>query len=106
MDLATRLSPNGKCVPIRLLLANESGYYLDMCLYKEVTDPATGVIKFEAWGPKQGPLHDLPISTPYMTKDYLQLKRFQAQSNGTTYVYDIPDMFQQVTYIYSGIREY
>lgn len=32
-----------------------------------------------------------------MTKDYLQQKRFQAQSNGTTYVYDIPDMFRQVT---------
>jgi acetyl-CoA carboxylase/biotin carboxylase 1 len=30
-----------------------------------------------------------------MTKDYLQLKRFQAQSNGTTYVYDYPDMFRQ-----------
>lgn len=32
-----------------------------------------------------------------MTKDYLQQKRFQAQSNGTTYVYDIPDMFRQMT---------
>lgn len=83
-------------MPIRLYLANESGYYLDMNLYKEVTDPATGLTKFEAWGHKQGPLHDLPISTPYMTKDYLQLKRFQAQSNGTTYVYDFPDMFSQV----------
>lgn len=31
-----------------------------------------------------------------MTKDYLQQKRFQAQSNGTTYVYDYPDMFRQV----------
>lgn len=83
-------------MPIRLYLANESGYYLDMNLYKEVTDPITGLTKFEAWGHKQGPLHDLPISTPYMTKDYLQLKRFQAQSNGTTYVYDFPDMFSQV----------
>lgn len=42
-------------------------------------------------------MHDLPISTPYMTKDFLQQKRFQAQSNGTTYVYDIPDMFRQMT---------
>ncbi|KAL1433606.1 hypothetical protein MTO96_012435 [Rhipicephalus appendiculatus] len=44
---------------------------------------------------RQGPLHGLPISTPYLTKDYLQQKRFQAQSNGTTYVYDFPDMFRQ-----------
>lgn len=32
-----------------------------------------------------------------MTKDFLQQKRFQAQQNGTTYVYDIPDMFRQMT---------
>lgn len=91
-----RSSPNSKCTPFRLLLANESGYYLDMHLYKEVLDPASGTMKFEAWhnAGKPGPLHDLPISTPYMTKDYLQLKRFQAQSNGTTYIYDFPDMFQ------------
>jgi hypothetical protein len=42
-------------------------------------------------------MHGLPISTPYVTKDYLQQKRFQAQSVGTTYVYDIPDMFRQMT---------
>jgi hypothetical protein len=42
-------------------------------------------------------MHGLPISTPYVTKDYLQQKRFQAQSAGTTYVYDIPDMFRQMT---------
>lgn len=40
-------------------------------------------------------MHGLPISTPYLTKDYLQAKRFQAQSGGTTYVYDLPDMFRQ-----------
>ncbi|XP_054720089.1 acetyl-CoA carboxylase-like [Uloborus diversus] len=95
LKMTIRLTPTAKCMPIRLYLSNESGYYLDMNLYKEVTDPGTGVTKFEAWGHKQGPLHDLPISVPYVTKDYLQLKRFQAQSNGTTYVYDFPDIFQQ-----------
>lgn len=54
-------------------------------------------IKFHAYGDKQGSLHGHPISTPYMTKDFLQQKRFQAQSNGTTYVYDVPDMFRQMT---------
>lgn len=53
-------------------------------------------IRFEAYGPTQGPLHGLPISTPYLAKDYLQQKRFQAQQSGTTYVYDIPDMFRQM----------
>ena len=51
---------------------------------------------FKAYGTKQGPLHGLLISTPYVTKDLLQLKRFQAQQSGTTYVYDFPEMFKQV----------
>lgn len=37
------------------------------------------------------------INTPYVTKDLLQSKRFQAQSLGTSYVYDIPEMFRQVS---------
>jgi len=95
LKMILRQTHNGKTVPIRLVLNNESGYYLDICLYKEVTDPRTGVVKFECYGPRRGPLHGLPISTPYMTKDYLQRKRFAAQLNGTTYVYDYPDMFRQ-----------
>ena len=43
----------------------------------------------------QGALHGLLLNTPYVTKDHLQLKRFQAQNNGTTYVYDFPEMFKQ-----------
>lgn len=42
-------------------------------------------------------MHGMPVSTPYLTKDYLQQKRFQAQSQGTSYVYDLPDMFRQMT---------
>jgi acetyl-CoA carboxylase/biotin carboxylase 1 len=52
---------------------------------------------FQAYGDKQGPLHGMLINTPYVTKDLLQSKRFQAQSLGTTYIYDIPEMFRQVT---------
>ncbi|KAK7068522.1 hypothetical protein SK128_027163 [Halocaridina rubra] len=128
IKMTIRQTPQSKTIPIRLTLANESGYYLDMHLYREVTDKLTGQvkfseyqvesaprspsangirrrfsspgrgvfpIKFEGFGARQGPLHGLPISTPYMTKDYLQLKRFQAQTNGTTYVYDFPEMFRQ-----------
>ena len=50
---------------------------------------------YQAYGPKKGALHGLLISTPYVTKDHLQLKRYQAQTNGTTYVYDFPEMFRQ-----------
>jgi len=36
------------------------------------------------------------INTPYITKDHLQQKRFVAQNqNGTTYVYDFPEVLRQ-----------
>ncbi|XP_063237346.1 acetyl-CoA carboxylase isoform X2 [Bacillus rossius redtenbacheri] len=96
IKMTIRQTPSSETSNVRLCLANDSGYSLDTCLYKEVTDVKTGMIKYESYGPKQGPMYGLPISIPYMTKDYLQQKRFQAQSVGTTYVYDIPDMFRQV----------
>lgn len=51
---------------------------------------------FQSYGDKQGPLHGMLINHPYVTKDLLQYKRFQAQTLGTTYVYDFPEMFRQV----------
>ena len=53
-------------------------------------------VMFQAYGNKQGPLHGMLMSTPYMTKDHLQLKRSSAQKMGTTYVYDFPEMFRNV----------
>lgn len=51
---------------------------------------------FNSFGENQGPMHGMLINTPYVTKDLLQAKRFQAQSLGTTYVYDFLEMFRQV----------
>ncbi|KAG7265279.1 hypothetical protein CRUP_008184 [Coryphaenoides rupestris] len=103
LKINIRLTPTGHQIPIRLFLTNESGYYLDISLYKEVTDSRTGQvgpkdrqIMFQAYGDKQGPLHGMLINTPYVTKDLLQSKRFQAQTLGTTYVYDFPEMFRQL----------
>ncbi|XP_063700172.1 acetyl-CoA carboxylase isoform X3 [Culicoides brevitarsis] len=97
LKMIIRQTPQSPTQAVRLCIANDSGYYLDIAMYTEYTDKETGTIKFQAYGSRQGPLHGLAISTPYVTKDYLQQKRFQAQSNGTTYVYDIPDMFRQMT---------
>lgn len=47
LKINIRLTPTGKQIPIRLFLTNESGYYLDISLYKEVTDSRTGQL-----GPK------------------------------------------------------
>ncbi|XP_077165163.1 acetyl-CoA carboxylase 2 isoform X1 [Paroedura picta] len=93
-----RLTPTTQVIPIRLFLTDESGYYLDISLYKEVNDPRTGNIMFQSYGDKQGPLHGMLINTPYVTKDLLQAKRFQAQSLGTTYVYDFLEMFRQALF--------
>ncbi|XP_052451772.1 acetyl-CoA carboxylase isoform X3 [Carassius gibelio] len=98
LKISIRLTTSGDVIPIRLFLSNESGYYLDISLYKEVTDPSTGQIMFQSYGEKQGPLHGMLINTPYVTKDLLQSKRFQAQTLGTTYVYDFPEMFRQALF--------
>uniref|UniRef100_A0A2I3HUI2 acetyl-CoA carboxylase n=1 Tax=Nomascus leucogenys TaxID=61853 RepID=A0A2I3HUI2_NOMLE len=93
-----RQTTTGSAVPIRLFITNESGYYLDISLYKEVTDSRSGNIMFHSFGNKQGPQHGMLINTPYVTKDLLQAKRFQAQSLGTTYIYDFPEMFRQALF--------
>ncbi|XP_053444554.1 acetyl-CoA carboxylase 2 isoform X1 [Nycticebus coucang] len=93
-----RQTTTGSAVPIRLFITNESGYYLDISLYKELTDPRSGNIMFHSFGNKQGPQHGMLINTPYVTKDLLQAKRFQAQSLGTTYIYDFPEMFRQALF--------
>ncbi|KAK6168611.1 hypothetical protein SNE40_019808 [Patella caerulea] len=98
LKFTIRISTTGTSFPIRLFLTNDSGYYLDINLYREITDQRTGQVMFQAYGAKQGPYHGLFVSSPYLTKDHLQLKRFQAQSSGTTYVYDYPDMFKMALF--------
>uniref|UniRef100_A0A8C3KG99 acetyl-CoA carboxylase n=1 Tax=Calidris pygmaea TaxID=425635 RepID=A0A8C3KG99_9CHAR len=100
-----RLTPTATAIPIRLFLTNESGYYLDISLYKEVRDPGTGSIMFQSYGDKQGQQHGMLINTPYVTKDLLQAKRFQAQTLGTTYVYDFPEMIRQALFKLWGSSE-
>ncbi len=45
LKINIRLTTNGDVIPIHLFLTNESGYYLDISLYKEVTDPSTGQVQ-------------------------------------------------------------
>ncbi|CAB1319436.1 unnamed protein product [Coregonus sp. 'balchen'] len=71
LKINIRLTPTGTAIPIHLFLTNESGYNLDISLYKEVTDPTTGQIMFQSYDDKQGPLHGMLINHPYVTKDLL-----------------------------------
>ena len=91
-----RKQPTDAAVPYRLCI-EVSGVVLNINMYRESSDPNTGVIKFSHLDPhsmEKGPWHGLPVSTPYMTKDHLEMKRSKAQENNTTYVYDYPELFR------------
>jgi len=42
LKMTLRFTPDGEKTPIRIFLTNESGYYLDISLYIEITDKQTG----------------------------------------------------------------
>lgn len=49
IKMTIRQTPHSKTIPIRLTLSNESGYFLDMHLYREITDKLTGQVRMECW---------------------------------------------------------
>lgn len=49
LKINIRLTPTGTAIPVRLFLTNESGYYLDISLYEEVTDPSSGQVRTVAF---------------------------------------------------------
>lgn len=89
-----------------MYLSNESGYYLDVSIYREKEDERTGQVVstcfygaiflliqifsvhcqqnflffceiiLESYGIKQGPLHGLQVKAPYVTKDRLQVSKY------------------------------
>ena len=44
IKMTIRILNTGKRIPVRLFLSNESGYYLDITMYREVTDEKTGQV--------------------------------------------------------------
>ena len=62
------------------------------CFAKQIGEDL--IVLVTKLGVDQGPMHGLPVSTPYMTKDFLETKRSQALRLETTYVYDFPEMFR------------
>ncbi len=96
LKMKIRLTPDSEPMPFRVFMTYESGYHLDISLYREVTNQATGQTVFQTYNiGKTGPLDGRALHDPYLTKDQLQYKRFTAQSNATTYVYDLPEMFRR-----------
>lgn len=75
-----------------------SGYSLAFYVYRESQEPS-GKTVFKTMFPRgqTGPSENMEVIAPYPTKTLLQYKRFLAQSNGTTYVHDYPELFRQAT---------
>lgn len=82
--------------PLRVIITNTSGYVVDVDLYAE-RKSEKGEWVFQSIGgtKEKGPMHLLPVSTPYPTKNWLQPKRYKAHLMGTQFVYDFPELFRQ-----------
>eukprot|EP01134_Creolimax_fragrantissima_P000481 CFRG0481T1 len=102
LKLAALLDDNDEKVShLRVMVENDTGYALNIVVYEEVYNTEKEMVTFQTIYPKnyEGPMHGQDASRPYATKSRLQLKRFQAQSNGTTFVKDFPELFRQ------GVRQ-
>ncbi|KAJ3476483.1 hypothetical protein NLG97_g9117 [Lecanicillium saksenae] len=82
--------------PLRIGITNTSGYVVDVDLYGERKSEKGEWVFHSIGGTKEkGPLHLLPVNTPYATKNWDQPKRYKAHLMGTQYVYDFPELFRQ-----------
>ncbi|KAI9318493.1 acetyl-CoA carboxylase [Dichotomocladium elegans] len=87
--------PDAPIIPMRFTVDNVSGYILKVDVYQEVqTEKNSWILK--SVGRIPGSFHMQPVGTPYPTKEWLQPRRYKAHLMGTTYVYDFPELFQQV----------
>ncbi|XP_065548557.1 acetyl-CoA carboxylase 2 isoform X2 [Lathamus discolor] len=77
-----RLTPTAKAIPIRLFLTNESGYYLDISLYKEVKDPTTGSALSKLWGSSQQYRKDILTYTELVLDSQGQLVQMNRAPGG------------------------
>ncbi|TVY80028.1 Acetyl-CoA carboxylase [Fusarium oxysporum f. sp. cubense] len=86
----------GEPYPLRVVITNTSGYVVDVDMYAE-RKSEKGEWVFHSIGGthEKGPMHLMPVSTPYATKNWLQPKRYKAHLMGTQYVYDFPELFRQ-----------
>lgn len=95
MEVVLRLTIRGVSTPLRFIITNPSGYYFHMNLYREDKDRAGNctLASFPPGSP-QGPMHGKATAEPYPRAEPLQRKRYLAQNDSTTYVYDFLDVFR------------
>lgn len=59
-------------------------------IYREVEDPTTHQLLYHSATTSAGPLHGVALNEPYKPLDAIDLKRYAARKNETTYCYDFP----------------
>ena len=92
----------GAPYPVRVIINNTSGFIVEVEMYTERKSDRGQEWVFYSMANmlpggsnKIGPMHLMPVSTPYATKGALQPKRYKAHIMGTQYVYDFPELFRQ-----------
>ncbi|OAF72148.1 hypothetical protein A3Q56_00089 [Intoshia linei] len=92
-----KLSEDSPTQVIRVTIANEKGYRLEIVMYREVFDSDTNSYIYEPYftDDEHAFWRGVSTSLPYPTRDKLQMKRLKATNLATTYCYDFIDMFRQ-----------
>lgn len=85
---------SGVTLPIRAYLKNVSGFVVTSELYTEVKTES-GEWVYKTIGGQPGNMHLRPVLAPYPTKEWLQLRRYEANLKGTTFAYDFPELFRE-----------
>ncbi|XP_052169537.1 acetyl-CoA carboxylase 1 [Oryza glaberrima] len=78
----------------RVVVTNVTGHTCTVDIYREVEDSNTHQLFYHSVTPSLGPLHGIALDEPYKPLDAIDLKRYSARKNETTYCYDFPLAFE------------
>ena len=82
---------------VRVIVSNVSGHYMESHVYREVPSPVDGAPMYQGLDKDDlGPLNGQSCVQRYQPKEKTQMKRFAAQSNGTTYVHDYVELLREI----------
>ncbi|KAI3661152.1 hypothetical protein MP638_005589 [Amoeboaphelidium occidentale] len=102
IKISIKPTPDGPVLPLRVYINNSSGYSANMDIYHETKWGSKSAVLthikvpgFFGKGDKNGML----ASYSYPKRTEIEMKRNRAQSLGTSYVHDFPDIFRQALYI-------
>ncbi|XP_062200626.1 acetyl-CoA carboxylase 1-like [Phragmites australis] len=91
------LDCDGKAsVAWRVVVTNVTGHTCTVDIYQEVENSSTHQLIYHSATPTAGPLHGVALNEPYKPLDAIDLKRYSARKNETTYCYDFPLAFETV----------